>query len=88
MAPYEHLLLKRDGDTVRITMNRPQRRNTLTEAHLRGLLDAFETVGRSDATGIVLAGEGAAFCAGHDFADVADRGTSPAFATCSSSAQP
>jgi hypothetical protein len=30
MAPYEHLLLKRDGDTVRITMNRPQRRNTLT----------------------------------------------------------
>jgi enoyl-CoA hydratase/carnithine racemase len=73
MAPYEHLLVKHDGGTARITMNRPQRRNTLTEAHLRELLDAFETVGRSDATGIVLAGEGAAFCAGHDFADVVDR---------------
>jgi enoyl-CoA hydratase/carnithine racemase len=73
MAPYEHLLVKRDGDTVRITMNRPQRRNTLTEAHLRELLDAVETTGRGDATGVVLAGEGPVFCAGHDFADVAAR---------------
>ena len=71
MAPYEHLLVKRDGDTVRITMNRPQRRNTLSEAHLRELLDAFRTAGASDATGIVLAGDGPVFCAGHDFADVA-----------------
>jgi enoyl-CoA hydratase/carnithine racemase len=73
VGPYEHLLVKRDGDTIRITMNRPQRRNTLTEAHLRELLDAFETAGRSDATGIVLVGEGPAFSAGHDFADVAAR---------------
>jgi enoyl-CoA hydratase/carnithine racemase len=73
MADYEHLLVKQDGDTVRITMNRPERRNTLTEAHLRELLHAFETAGRSDATGIVLAGEGKAFSAGHDFADVAAR---------------
>ena len=73
MAPYEHLLVKRDGDTVRITMDRPQRRNTLTEAHLRELLDAFEDAGRGDATGIVLAGSGPVFCAGHDFADVAAR---------------
>ncbi|MHA6617135.1 enoyl-CoA hydratase-related protein [Pseudonocardia sp. DLS-67] len=73
MGDYEHLLVKQDGDTLRITMNRPERRNTLTEAHMRELLDAFETAGRSDATGIVLAGEGKAFSAGHDFADVAAR---------------
>jgi enoyl-CoA hydratase/carnithine racemase len=73
VAPYEHLLVERDGDTVRITMNRPQRRNTLTEAHLRELLDAVGTAGRGDATGIVLAGEGPVFCAGHDFDDVAAR---------------
>jgi enoyl-CoA hydratase/carnithine racemase len=73
MGDYEHLLVKQDGATVRITMNRPERRNTLAEAHLRELLDAFETAGRSDATGIVLAGEGKAFSAGHDFADVAAR---------------
>jgi len=70
---YEHLLVKQDGDTVRITMNRPERRNALSEPHLRELLDALGTAGRSDATGIVLAGEGKAFSAGHDFADVAAR---------------
>jgi enoyl-CoA hydratase/carnithine racemase len=70
---YEYLLVKQDGDTVRITMNRPERRNALSEPHLRELLDALETAGRSDATGIVLAGEGKAFSAGHDFADVAAR---------------
>ncbi|HET6259560.1 MAG TPA: enoyl-CoA hydratase-related protein [Pseudonocardia sp.] len=73
MADYEHLLVKHDGDTVRITMNRPERRNALSEGHLRELLVAFETAGRSDATGIVLAAEGKAFSAGHDFADVAAR---------------
>ena len=73
MADYEHLLVKLEGDTVRITMNRPQRRNTLTEAHLRELLHAFESAGGSDATGIVLAGEGKSFSAGHDFTDVAAR---------------
>lgn len=73
MADYEHLLVKQDGDTVRITMNRPQRRNSLTEGHLRELLDAFEAAGRSDATGIVLGGEGKAFSSGHDFGDVAGR---------------
>ncbi|MFP5070690.1 enoyl-CoA hydratase-related protein [Pseudonocardia nantongensis] len=73
MADYEHLLVKQDGDTVRITMNRPQRRNSLTAEHLRELLDAFETAGRSDATGIVLGGEGKAFSSGHDFGDVAER---------------
>jgi enoyl-CoA hydratase/carnithine racemase len=78
---YEHLLVKQDGDTVRITMNRPERRNALSEPHLRELLDALGTAGRSDATGIVLAGEGKAFSAGHDFADVAAR-TWPGCATC------
>ncbi|WP_224389795.1 enoyl-CoA hydratase-related protein [Pseudonocardia sp. ICBG1293] len=73
MTDYEHLLVKQEGGTVRITMNRPQRRNSLTEGHLRELLDAFESAGRSDATGIVLAGEGRAFSSGHDFGDVAER---------------
>jgi len=73
MADYEHLLVKHDGDTVRITMNRPERRNALSEPHLRELLRAFTEAGRSDATGIVLGAQGKAFSAGHDFADVAAR---------------
>ncbi|QJY46889.1 enoyl-CoA hydratase-related protein [Pseudonocardia broussonetiae] len=73
MGDYEYLLVKHDGDTVRITMNRPERRNALSEPHMRELLRAFTEAGDSDATGIVLSGEGRAFSAGHDFADVAAR---------------
>src|SRR5882757_745290 len=73
MADYEYLLVKQDGDTVRITMNRPERRNSLSSAHLAELTDAFRAAGHTDATGIVLAGEGKVFSAGHDFADVASR---------------
>lgn len=73
MGDYEYLLVKQDGDTVRITMNRPERRNALSEPHMRELLRAFTEAGDSDASGIVLSGEGKAFSAGHDFADVAAR---------------
>jgi enoyl-CoA hydratase/carnithine racemase len=68
-----HILVKEDGDTVRITMNRPARRNSLSFEHLAELLAAFEEAGDSAATGIVLAGEGPVFSAGHDFGDVATR---------------
>lgn len=73
MAEYEHILVKRDGDTVTITMNRAARRNSLSEAHLAELLAAFREAGETDATGIVLAGAGPVFSAGHDFGDVAAR---------------
>jgi enoyl-CoA hydratase/carnithine racemase len=73
MADYQYLLVKQDGDTVRITMNQPSRRNSLSCGHLAELHDAFQTAGRSTATGIVLGAEGKVFSAGHDFADVAAR---------------
>ncbi|MBF6331748.1 enoyl-CoA hydratase-related protein [Nocardia transvalensis] len=70
---YQHLLVARDGDTIRITMNRPDRRNALSGDHLAELLAAFRAAGETDATGIVLAAAGPVFSAGHDFADVAAR---------------
>ncbi|UMP06391.1 enoyl-CoA hydratase-related protein [Amycolatopsis sp. EV170708-02-1] len=73
MAEYEHILVKRDGDTVTITMNRAARRNSLSADHLGELLAAFREAGDTDATGIVLAGAGPVFSAGHDFGDVAAR---------------
>jgi enoyl-CoA hydratase/carnithine racemase len=65
--------LERDVGTIRITMNRPERRNALSADHLIELRDAFRDAGCSDATGIVLGAEGPVFSAGHDFADVAAR---------------
>src|ERR1035441_6382699 len=53
-------------------MNRPRRRNALSRPHMQELISAFAQIGDSDALGIVLAGSGSVFSAGHDFADVAD----------------
>jgi enoyl-CoA hydratase/carnithine racemase len=69
---FEHILVERSGEFATITMNRPQRRNALSLAHMRELITAFRDVGDSDALGVVLAGAGPVFSAGHDFADVAD----------------
>jgi enoyl-CoA hydratase/carnithine racemase len=68
---YHCILAERSGDVVTITMNLPQRRNALSLAHMRELIGAFKEVGTSDATGIILAGSGPVFSAGHDFADMA-----------------
>jgi len=67
-----HVEVVRDGPFAWIWMDRPERRNALSLAHLRDLLDAFRAVGESDARGIVLGGRGPVFSAGHDFADVAE----------------
>jgi enoyl-CoA hydratase/carnithine racemase len=67
---YEHITVARDGDYVTITMNRPERRNALSLGHMEELIAAFRAVGDSDALGVVLAGNGPVFSAGHDFVDV------------------
>src|ERR1043165_6828012 len=73
MTDYQHILVRTEPDTVRITMNRAARRNSLSEEHLAELLAAVRAAGESEATGIVLAGAGPVFSAGHDFGDVAAR---------------
>jgi len=68
---FEHILVERSGDFATVTMNRPQRRNALSLEHMRELITAFGELGNSDVRGIVLAGHGPVFSAGHDFADTA-----------------
>ncbi|HZE32829.1 MAG TPA: enoyl-CoA hydratase-related protein [Actinoallomurus sp.] len=67
----DEVLVEKDGPFAVITMNRPKRRNALSLSHMRALTEAFRQVGGTDATGIVLAGNGPVFSAGHDFADLA-----------------
>jgi enoyl-CoA hydratase/carnithine racemase len=69
---YEHILVQRSGDFATVTMNRPQRRNSLSLAHMRELIRAFREIGDSTALGVVLAGNGPVFSSGHDLAEVAD----------------
>ena len=58
------LRLEPDGHVLRITLAKPERRNAFDAALIGELTEAFADVG--DARAVVLAGEGAAFCAGAD----------------------
>ncbi len=58
------LTIERDGPVLKVTLSRPERRNAFDAALIAELTDAFTEVG--DARAVVLAGEGASFCAGAD----------------------
>ena len=68
---YDQITVSRDGDYTTITMNRPDRRNALSFAHMVELTRAVSEAGESDALGVIVAGNGPVFSAGHDFADMA-----------------
>ena len=70
---FKHVLYDRDDTLARITMNRPERRNALSLDHIDELLTAFRAAGESDARAVILAGNGAVFCSGHDFGDMVER---------------
>src|SRR4051812_40450747 len=55
---------ERDGDVLRITLARPDRRNAFDAALIAELAEAFVDVGRARA--VVLAGDGPSFSAGAD----------------------
>jgi methylglutaconyl-CoA hydratase len=54
----------RDGDVLRVSLARPERRNAFDARVIGELTQVFKDVG--DARAVVLAGEGEAFCAGAD----------------------
>jgi methylglutaconyl-CoA hydratase len=58
------LAVEREGSVLRIALARPERRNAFDAALIAELAEAFVDVGRARA--VVLAGEGASFCAGAD----------------------
>lgn len=58
------LRTERDGDLLRVTLARPETRNALNAELIAALTDAFADVG--DVRAVVLAGDGASFCAGAD----------------------
>jgi methylglutaconyl-CoA hydratase len=58
------LRVERDGQLLRVTLARPERRNAFDAALIAELTEAFSDVG--DARVVLLAGDGPSFCAGAD----------------------
>ena len=76
-----------EGGVVRLTLNRPGRRNALSLAILEQIGAALERIAADPSTRVVvLAAEGPAFCSGHDLGEMVGRGRAEyerLFSTCS-----
>ena len=68
------LLRERDGEIALLVLNRPQPRNSLSEALLKALSAALSEI-KDDRSvrAVVLAANGPAFCAGHDLKELTAR---------------
>ncbi|WP_138733725.1 enoyl-CoA hydratase-related protein [Modestobacter excelsi] len=63
----QHLLVDRDGGATRLTLNRPDRLNAVTNGLLRALADEVERASADDdCRVIVITGAGRGFCSGAD----------------------
>ncbi len=71
---YQHILFQADGPIACVTMNRPEKRNALSVAHMLELTACFQAIGEERAIAVViLRGNGPAFCAGHDLNELLGR---------------
>lgn len=68
------LLVESQAGVVRLTLNRPERRNALSESMLTELGLAFDRIaGDRSARVVVLAAAGPVFCSGHDLGEMTGR---------------
>jgi enoyl-CoA hydratase/carnithine racemase len=71
---YKHIIFEADGLVARITMNRPEKRNALSLAHMQELTSCLKAIGEArEARVVVLGANGPAFCAGHDLSEMIGR---------------
>lgn len=68
----EHVLVAKAQGVLTLTLNRPDKKNALTDAMYRVLADRIEAAGDDpDVRVVVLRGAGDMFCAGNDLAEFA-----------------
>jgi enoyl-CoA hydratase len=66
-AQFNEVDVKLDGKILRVTLNKPEKRNIIDDAVNRQLSDIFtEAAMDTDVSAVVLTGAGTSFCAGGD----------------------
>jgi enoyl-CoA hydratase/carnithine racemase len=69
----DRLLVSRDGRVMRLTFNRPEKKNALDAAMYRALVEALAAAAQDrDVRAVVFEGAGGDFTAGNDLADFRD----------------
>lgn len=70
-AHYEHILVESDGPITTVVMNRPEKRNALSVAHMLELTACLKAIAEQrSAAVVILRGNGPVFCAGHDLGEM------------------
>ncbi len=73
-AELQSVAVNETGPAVRVTLNRPEKRNALSLAVMQELRGVLHAIGeRTDVRAVVLEGAGAAFSAGHDLGELVGR---------------
>jgi 2-(1,2-epoxy-1,2-dihydrophenyl)acetyl-CoA isomerase len=72
---YEFILCEREGGVLKITLNRPDKLNALTDSMLQELQRAFAAAADDNAVrAVLLTGAGKGFCPGQDLGNVQEMG--------------
>jgi enoyl-CoA hydratase/carnithine racemase len=71
---YENICFEADGPVAVVTLNRPARRNALSLALMRELLDCLGRIGEDrQVRAVILAAAGKVFSSGHDLGELTAR---------------
>lgn len=71
---FENISFETEDDIAVVTLNRPQRRNALSLAVMRELIDCLGSIGnRRDLRVVILAAAGSVFSSGHDLSEMIGR---------------
>jgi enoyl-CoA hydratase/carnithine racemase len=71
---YEYLLTETLDGIARVTLNRPEKRNSLSLALMRELIRCLNEIGSSsEIRAVIIAASGKVFSAGHDLSEMMDR---------------
>src|SRR5690606_16877452 len=74
------LRVERDGQIAILILNRPEKRNALSDELVLGLQTFFSSI-PSDVQGVVMCGDGGDFCAGLDLNELKETNTAESFET-------
>jgi len=71
---YENICFATEESIALVTLNRPQRRNALSLALMREMIDCLNEIGsRRDLRAVILAATGKVFSSGHDLSEMVGR---------------
>jgi len=71
---YENLLFETEGPVAVVTLNRPTRRNALSLALMRELLECLTRIGQErQLRAVILAAAGKVYSSGHDLSELVGR---------------